>query len=108
MLFTHAPYIANFLRDDRDGINDGIRLTEEESPAEQYASFSDLIRIYNSGLGWCTRCSCVLSDHIEVRRPQSSGVDEAYGQMGRAWTGERLENYLVHLKSNLLSKPICK
>jgi len=100
--------MCNMLSDDWCGIRDGARLPEADTPAGEYMSYSALIGVHNRGLGYCLRCPQVLKRRAEIKRPQVREDGEPYGQLGEVWSAERQENFLMHTKSNVLPRPICK
>ena len=98
----------NMLGNDWDGILDGARLPEADTPAEEYMDYSTLIRCHNTGLGYCLRCLKVMAKRAKIKRPQARDEGEPYGRLGDVWSAERQENFLMHVKSNVLPRPICR
>ena len=94
--------MASCLDSDLDRVNAGIVLRGEDSPAGRYLSFADLIGIYNASLGYCYRCKKAMM----TRTSHNVAVDEN-STVSEAWSAERIENFLMHLRSNVINRAIC-
>ena len=94
--------MASCLDSDLDRVNAGIVLRGEDSPAGRYLSFADLIDIYNASLGYCYRCKKAMM----TRTSHNVAVDEN-STVSEAWSAERIENFLMHLRSNVIDRAIC-
>jgi len=102
--------VQNMLRSDALRLHEGSVLSEKHSPKERLASFPELIAIYNCSGGYCDCCGKVFSG---IRASQERDVDgncsEEYNeQLMAVWTPQRIENWLIHVVSNLEKKAICK
>ena len=94
--------MSNVLTDDLKKVNKGIVLREEDSPAGRYLGFADLIGIYNASLGYCFRCKKAMM----TKTSHNVAVDEN-STVSEAWSAERIENFLMHLRSNVIDRAIC-
>ena len=94
--------MASCLIDDLKKVKKGIVLKGEDSPAGRYLGFADLIGIYNASLGYCCRCEKAMMTKTShnVAMDENSTVSEA-------WSAERIENFLMHLRSNVIDRAIC-
>ena len=90
---THCHALGEDLR----RIKKGSVLSEADTPAKHYMTFSDVIRIRNAGKGYCP-CGVALLGHV----PRGS---DGHTQI---WTVERKENCLMHIQTNLLPYPVCQ
>ena len=102
--------VQNMLRSDALRLHEGSVLSEKHSPKERLASFPELIAIYNCSAGYCDCCGNVFSG---VRASQECDVDgnrseEYTEQLMAVWTPQRIENWLIHVVSNIEKKAICK
>ena len=88
-------------------------LREEDHPKERYADWADLIQIYNRSGGRCARCGEPFTP-LGTSTFCEDGLDDSghpqqrdYAPRERAWTPQRIRNFMMHQPSNLEPKPVC-